>query len=161
MASELDEMIKEFKEIDDIILNWSYDDRKDVHTLRKRLQKVNRNVLRLKLSIEDDTIYGGKSQNVNMNAINILMQNIKTARKFVDSVQLDAQSETLRHLTIITTICMPLSLITGFFGMNFAFMGIDPGTKGMLRSKYSEFMLWALMIGVIVVFQTLFYFRQL
>ena len=68
---------------------------------------------------------------------------------------LHAQRKTdyrLRVLTVLTSLCMPLSVIAGIYGMNFHFMP-------ELEWKYGYFAVLALM-GVITVSLLVFFFRR-
>ena len=68
---------------------------------------------------------------------------------------LHAQRKTdyrLRVLTVLTSLCMPLSVIAGIYGMNFHFMP-------ELEWKYGYFAVLGIM-GVITVSLLVFFFRR-
>ncbi len=64
------------------------------------------------------------------------------------------QNETTKQLTIIATIFLPLSFITGFFGQNFAFMVTD-----IIKTEWS---FWVIGVGSMTatVVGLLIYFRR-
>ncbi len=60
-------------------------------------------------------------------------------------------NEIMKVLTLIATIFIPLTFVTGIYGMNFEYMP-------ELRYRYGYFIVWAVMIGVVLVM--LAYFRK-
>jgi magnesium transporter len=60
-------------------------------------------------------------------------------------------NEIMKVLTLIATIFIPLTFVTGIYGMNFEYMP-------ELRYPYGYFIVWAVMIGVVLVM--LAYFRK-
>lgn len=154
---DLEELVKAFKVIDDAILNWSRHSRKRVLRLSHRLNHIHRDALRLKLSFQDDSLYQSGHHETTVKKVENLLENIATAKDFLVTAQREQQSTSLRLLTQISTVCLPLGILVGFFGMNFEFMGIDPGTRGILRMKHSQAVFWALFIGLITAIFILFY----
>ena len=158
---DVSELIKDFQVIDNTILSWTLIDTKNLTPLRSDLNNIKRKALRLKLSFQDDTFYDDGHHKTNLAVVEHLLENIKTAEDFISNARMDAQNRSIRTLSLISTICLPLSILTGFFGMNFGFMGIDPGTSGILRWKYAQWMLWTMVAGVVIVVQIAFHTKIL
>ena len=156
-------LLAKFKHVDDMILQWESftPSAQDVVSMRKTLHDVKKKALQIKLSFQDDAFYHDKGHTTNLRAVDTLLANIETAEKFLDSSQIDAQSMSIRRLTMVSTFCLPLSIITGFFGMNFAFMGIDPDSSGILRWKHAQLFLWTLLIFIILIVYMAFRYRLL
>ena len=112
------------------------------------LHKIQRKLITLQLSKPDEI---NKSW----------LKSTKLLDKYIKLIQLDEQNQNIRLLTMISTICLPLGIIVGAFGMNFAFMGIDPDTKGIFRWKSAPIVFWSLFIGNIVILIVLFNIRLL
>ncbi|TFV99596.1 magnesium transporter [Oxalobacteraceae bacterium OM1] len=80
-----------------------------------------------------------------------LESTIESAVQIHFSAMAHRTSEIMRTLTVITALFMPLTLITGIFGMNFVDMPL-------LKSKDGFWMTMALMAVIVVVL--LFFFRR-
>lgn len=161
---QLAHLTRKFREIDEAILAWDTLEPNvtKIAGLRSRLHHVKRQGLRLKLSFQDDTFYGGKDDHaVTLVAVNAFLASVETAEKFLDSSQIDAQAIGIRRLSLISTLCLPLGLVTGFFGMNFAFMGMEPGSTGVLRWRYAPLFLWTIVGSIVVAVQIAFKYKLL
>lgn len=161
---KLAHLTHKFREIDEAILAWDTLEPNvtKIAGLRRRLHHVKRQGLRLKLSFQDDAFYGGKDEHsVTLAAVNAFLSSVETAEKFLDSSQIDAQSVSIRRLSLISTLCLPLGLVTGFFGMNFAFMGMEPGSTGVLRWRYAPVFFWTLVGAIVVAVQIAFRYKLL
>ena len=62
------------------------------------------------------------------------------------------QNNVMQWLTVVTTIAMPLTVITGWYGMNFPHMGLIDAAGGYL--------LVACVCIVIVVAEVVFFYRR-
>ena len=157
-APDLQRLVAEFRKIDLSILDWDHQSASQIAKVQRRLRYVQRRALMLKLSFQDDTFFHtgpGSQHSDTLAQVNDLLRNIKTASAFMSSAQQDAQSRSIQHLTNMSVVCLPLGILTGFFGMNFAWMG-GPHRKGMLNWKYSHIMFWLLFVGTIMAVQVLF-----
>lgn len=67
------------------------------------------------------------------------------------SVSSNKLNEVMKALTIVSTIFLPLTLVTSLYGMNFEFMP-------ELHWRYGYLMVWIIMIGIIV--GMLWFFRR-
>ncbi len=82
-----------------------------------------------------------------------LEQNAETAVQMHFSAQSHRTNDIMRTLTAVTTIFLPLNLITGFFGMNFEFMPIIHSVSGFWWT-------FGLMVTLVVVVVTLFWRKR-
>ncbi|OBZ68633.1 Magnesium transport protein CorA [Grifola frondosa] len=62
-------------------------------------------------------------------------------------------NEVMRRLTLVTIICLPLTLLTGYFGMNFEFM--------WSVKFHSDVLFWEIAIPVMAIVISLFLFSDL
>ena len=150
----MEELLLRFKELDETILKSSKIEK--IEKVQKKLFLLQGDVLRMKLSLEDNALFDQPELEDKIKEVNRLLDNIKTALAIIKDINLSHQTKNLRRLSQITTICLPLGLITGFFGMNFAFMGIDPGSKGILRAKNAALYFWTLVFVVTIIVNLMF-----
>ena len=85
------------------------------------------------------------------NHVNLLRENVLQIRELYQSMQDARQNKIMGIITIVTTIFLPLTLITGWYGMNFAYMP-------ELQWKYGYL---AVIIGaLIIVIAEIIYFKK-
>ena len=84
--------------------------------------------------------------------MDFISQIISEIRSEGESLQLDKENKTMEFLTVVTTIFLPLTLLTGWYGMNW---------KGMKELEwkwgYLVFILFALLI---VVLESVFFIKK-
>lgn len=159
-VSMVDELITEFKHIDDEILGTRFQRPLDTINLKEKLRTIHQRALRLKMSYIDDVFYDDSHHSKHDHdapvQLDRLLTLIDTAQQFLDSELQSDQFKTMRRLTLVTTICLPLTIITGFFGMNFQFMGIDKGSSGILRDARAPTILFSASLGSVIIIVILF-----
>jgi magnesium transporter len=96
----------------------------------------------------DDLINNGE---YSLRSIMRLTDRIKDLQDTFTIQNHESQEKRLRFLTIISVIFLPLTFITGFFGMNFIDMRL-------LRVAYGSFIAFAIM--VIIILGLLWYFKS-
>ena len=79
-----------------------------------------------------------------------LEQSAETAVQIHFSIQGQRANDTMRTLTVITAIFLPLNLFAGFFGMNFEYLPLIHSREGMWVAMT---MIAALAIGLVVYFR--------
>ena len=85
------------------------------------------------------------------NHVHLLRENVLQIRELYQSMQDARQNKTMAIITIVTTIFLPLTLITGWYGMNFVYMP-------ELQWRYGYF---AVIIGaLIIVIAEFIYFKK-
>ena len=80
-------------------------------------------------------------------------QSAETAVQMHFSAQSNRTNDTMRTLTALTAVFLPLNLITGFFGMNFEFMPIIHTTTGF-------WWVLGLMVLLVIVVVTVFWRKR-
>ena len=65
--------------------------------------------------------YAGRAERL-QNHVSLLRENILQIRELFQSLQSARQNRIMGILTVVTTIFLPLTLLTGWYGMNFAHM---------------------------------------
>lgn len=85
------------------------------------------------------------------NHVHLLRENVLQIRELYQSMQDARQNKIMGIITIVTTIFLPLTLITGWYGMNFVYMP-------ELQWRYGYF---AVIIGaLIIVIAEFIYFKK-
>lgn len=77
--------------------------------------------------------------------------NLKFLDKYYNNVLQVKQKQSLDSLTLVTLIFLPLTLITGYFGMNFKDMGSPSIGQGVFTWKKGQHFVFSLFIISIVI----------
>ena len=85
------------------------------------------------------------------NHVHLLRENVLQIRELYQSMQDARQNKIMVVITIVTTIFLPLTLITGWYGMNFVYMP-------ELQWRYGYFAV--IMISLIIVIAEIIYFKK-
>ena len=85
------------------------------------------------------------------NHVHLLRENVLQIRELYQSMQDARQNKIMVVITIVTTIFLPLTLITGWYGMNFVYMP-------ELQWRYGY--LAVIMISVVIVIAEIIYFKK-
>lgn len=85
------------------------------------------------------------------NHVNLLRENVLQLRELYQSQQDAKQNKIMCMLTVVTTLFLPLTLLTGWYGMNFAYMP-------ELQWKYGYITVIA--IAVVIVILEIMYFKK-
>ena len=85
------------------------------------------------------------------NHVYLLRENVLQIRELYQSMQDARQNKIMVVITIVTTIFLPLTLITGWYGMNFVYMP-------ELQWRYGY--LAVIMISVVIVIAEIIYFKK-
>lgn len=85
------------------------------------------------------------------NHVHLLRENVLQIRELYQSIQDARQNKIMAVITIVTTIFLPLTLITGWYGMNFVYMP-------ELQWRYGYFAV--IMISLIIVIAEIIYFKK-
>lgn len=83
---------------------------------------------------------------------NRISQIISEIRSEGESLQLDKENKTMEFLTVVTTIFLPLTLLTGWYGMNW---------KGMKELEWKwGYLVFILFAFLIVVLESVFFIKK-
>lgn len=85
------------------------------------------------------------------NHVHLLQDNVLQLRELYQSIQDAKQNKIMCILTVVTTLFLPLTLLTGWYGMNFSYMP-------ELQWKYSYFVVIA--VAVVTVIAEIIYFKK-
>ena len=85
------------------------------------------------------------------NHVHLLRENVLQIRELYQSMQDARQNKIMAVITIVTTIFLPLTLITGWYGMNFVYMP-------ELQWRYGYFAV--IMISLVIVIAEIIYFKK-
>lgn len=142
-----DKLVQVQTNFNDIIKDILYRDIKDevidinVVDARKKLLYIT---LSRNLFINSGKII--KNKNKVDDILKELHNDIKTINLYEKRDILLSQKQTLDVLTLISLIFLPLTFITGYFGMNFASMGNPAEKHGILSIKYGQVLVFILFI---------------
>lgn len=99
-----------------------------------------------------------KLQNI-MKRIHIVDKNLEIIKDYNTSLHNKRQTKALDTLTIVNTIFLPLTLIVGYFGMNFKSMGCPTIKTGILNMDYGQIFVIGLCISITLLIYLLFKFQ--
>ena len=85
------------------------------------------------------------------NHVHLLRENVLQIRELYQSMQDARQNKIMVVITIVTTIFLPLTLITGWYGMNFVYMP-------ELQWRYGYFVV--IIISLVIVIAEIIYFKK-
>lgn len=85
--------------------------------------------------------------------LNNIKKNIDLIGDFNSQLSDKKRSSSLDTLTRVNTIFLPLTLIVGYFGMNFQSMGAPSNKTGVFTLKYGQgFVFFLMLISVVLIF---------
>lgn len=85
------------------------------------------------------------------NHVHLLRENLLQIRELYQSLQDARQNKIMVMITVVTTIFLPLTLITGWYGMNFEYMP-------ELSWKYGY--IAVIVLSAVIVFSEILYFKK-
>ena len=85
------------------------------------------------------------------NHVQLIRENLQQLRELYQSKQDARQNKTMGILTIVTTFFLPLTLITGWYGMNFVYMP-------ELKWRYGYLIVF--IVAIIIVLCEIIYFKK-
>lgn len=95
-----------------------------------------------------DQVYHLKEQNLENDKKYTLLSHIQDFLNYQNQ-KLDSYKATV--MSLINTVFLPLGVLTGFFGMNFASMGNPDIKGGVLSVRNSEYLVFGLMTFFFVI----------
>lgn len=94
-----------------------------------------------------------------MKRLHIVDKNLEIIKDFNTALHNKRQTKAIDSLTIVNTIFLPLTLIVGYFGMNFKSMGCPTIKTGILTMKYGQIFVIGLCISITLLIYLLFKFE--
>ena len=85
------------------------------------------------------------------NHVHLLRENVLQIRELYQSMQDARQNKIMGIITIVTSFFLPLTLITGWYGMNFVYMP-------ELQGRYGSFVV--IIISLVIVIAEIIYFKN-
>lgn len=153
---------RELSKLDTYIINREEYDHKHI---QRELFRINKLLLVVKLTLSQLKIRYENNDNVQRkinhfeSRTKFFTENAETIKTFTNARNVRKQEKNIDLLTIINMIFLPLGVITGYFGMNFASMGNPDVQKGILSVKSGQGLVWGLFVlcGIIITIVTLKY----
>ena len=109
-------------------------------------------ILGLELHQEE---HKNKLENI-MKRLHIVDKNLEIIKDYNTSLHNKRQTKAIDSLTIVNTIFLPLTLIVGYFGMNFKSMGCPTVKTGILTMEYGQIFVIGLLVSITIIVYLLF-----
>ncbi len=149
-----DDLEKQFNNLNESILKGKMSNTQTTKTISNvRSKMLYASLLYSQRKIKDPT--GDWTDDDRM--FGLLQDNLKYITAYEETNILRQQKSNINLLTWVNTIFMPLTLIVGFYGMNFASMGSPSRTTGPFAMKHGQ--LWVFFLfGVAILLTLVFLF---
>ena len=138
MDNQIEEdILIELNKLENKIKNLDYNILKDKKFVFKNLYIYKKKLI--KISIEyDEYLLNNNKNKIIENKIKNINKNIKLLIEF-HNLNINIQKhKSINNISLISTIFLPLGLITGYFGMNFYHMGNPTLKKGILSINHAN-----------------------
>ena len=161
--------LEEIKKIEEELIlldkNLLKDDKKNLNheKIISRLFLIRKKLLELEINLNEMELSNTNNHIVNKlkKKINNAQNNINIIDNYNTKILQAKQKKTIDTLTLINTIFLPLSLITGFFGMNFKSMGVPSLKTGIYTTKNSSFIILILFLLISLITTLLFKYNEI
>lgn len=117
----------------------------DSYEISKILLKLKLRLELLQIKYQDNNEIQEKINNYQTRT-KFFTDTIKDINNFNNIKDLRAQGRSLKLLTTINMVALPLAVITGYFGMNFKSMGNPTHSKGILSSLHGQKIVFILFV---------------
>ena len=150
LNSQLDEISKQMIDIEEIIIKGDYNS-KNIHS---KIYATRKLYLRTEMTINQQLL-SGKLQKDNimttLRKLRLINKNLTFLDRYYNNIIQMKQKQSIDSLTLVTFVFLPLTLITGYFGMNFNAMGSPKIGSGVFTWKRGEHFVFFLFIISIVI----------
>ena len=124
------------------------------------LHKIKKKLIDISIQYEEFLFKNNNNKDID-NKIKYLNKNINLLNEYYSLNINIKKHKNLNNISLINTIFLPLTLITGYFGMNFSKMGNPTLKKGILSiNNAHEFILILFLISIIST-SLLFHYNML
>jgi len=156
LNKDIEVIINLLVNIDNKILNSNI---KDNDKLTNELFIIRKKIFNVNFKLHKLELLDNQNQNLNIlkNKIKYMNDNFKLINDFNKQILQKNKKKAIDTLTIVNTIFLPLSLITGYFGMNFKSMGAPSNKSGIFTIKNSQLFVFLLFISLTFLVIVLFY----
>ena len=149
LDTDIDKLSKEMSEVEEEIVSGKADHK----TVHKDIYEIRKKYLELEILINEHILSGEVRERdikSTLRKLDVLKLNVGFLDDYTDKIMQSKQKQSLDSLTLTTLIFLPLSLITGYFGMNFKAMGSPSDPRGIFSWKHGQnFVMFMFMISII------------
>ena len=129
----------------------------DHEMISKKLYYIKKLKIFLGISfykLKNDSNYKNNAKLNNLiEKLDYIKKNIDLINDFNSQLSDKKRSSSLNTLTRVNTIFLPLTLIVGYFGMNFQSMGAPSDKTGIFTLKYGQgFVFFLMLLSIVVIF---------
>lgn len=161
MDKQLEENILiELNKLEEIIKNLDYNILENKKFIFKNLYIYKKKLIKISIEYDEYLLNNNKNKIIEHKIKNI-NKNIKLLIEFHNLNISIQKHKNINNLSLISTIFLPLSLITGYFGMNFYHMGNPTLKKGILSINHANKFVFILFIITIILTLLLFHYNIL
>ena len=159
VSSVFNDMTNDFNKLNDNILKGNTSDRE----LTSEIAHIRNKMLYISLLYSQDKIENPDKDWTKLDKIfNILQKNLKYINTYEETNIIRDQKSNINILTWINIIFLPLTLIVGYYGMNFASMGSPSKSSGPFSMRYGQLWVFGLFLSAIILtIGILFLFRKI
>lgn len=136
------------------------DENKDKEHKFDNLYKIKKKLIKISINYEEFIFKNNNNRNIE-NKIKNLTKNIDLLDKYYNLNMNIKTHKHLNNISLINTIFLPLTLITGYFGMNFSKMGNPTLKKGILSINNAHEFIFILFIISTILTLLLFHYNVL
>lgn len=147
---QMDDISEKMIDIEKSIIKGDTDN-KDVHA---KIYATRKLYLRAQLTLNQQLLSGKLQQDdigSTLRRLRLINKNLNFLDRYYNNIMQVKQKQSIDSLTLVTLVFLPLTLITGYFGMNFKAMGSPSMGRGIFTWRRGEHLVFFLFIISIVV----------
>lgn len=152
LQKEMDNISEGLINIETRVINNDDKIDSDIHNELYKLRKLYlRSELKINQYMLSDEV---KKKNIMpiLRRLRLLRKNLQFLDSYSNNILRVKQKQSLDSLTLVTLIFLPLSLITGYFGMNFKAMGSPAMKSGIFSWESGQNLVFFLfMISIVII----------
>ena len=163
MDKQIEENILiELNKLEEIIKNLDYNILKDKKFVFENLYIYKKKLIKISIKYDEYLLNSNNNKNKIIEyKIKNINKNIKLLIEF-HNLNINIQKhKNINNISLVSTIFLPLSLITGYFGMNFYHMGNPTLKKGILSISHANKFVFILFLISIMSTLLLFHYHIL
>lgn len=144
-----------YQDIDNLNIQMIQNSTNDINYdyIHKKLYDIVKNILVVHSSLKN---IDKKDQEKIREDLNYISKSLAILNEY-NSYYIGLKNErSIKLLTIVNTIFLPLGFLVGYFGMNFSTMGVKNNKFGIYSIKHSQKYLWGGFLILVIVVLLLF-----